>query len=147
MKVLLNPQYKKFCMFESIAINGVGCTSLVFQDTLRENTNYPGLYEYWFTPPIPQTESEYLMAFMIAAWLTTAGLLQAFINFDPLVPKRTKLAALYSFFLCDWLWIILMIKYTELFSIYHIVGSMYTIAIRTKFIVSPHLLFQNSTCV
>ena len=76
MKFPLSKPYKNFCIFETMAINGVGCTTLVLQDTLRENNIHPGLCEYWFVPPIPSTETEHLMTFMIAGWLGTAGILQ-----------------------------------------------------------------------
>ena len=145
MKIILSPKYKNFCLFESVAINGVGCTSLIFQDFLRDNIAYPGLYEFWFNPPIPQTETEYLMTFMIASWLATAGSLQAFINFDNLVPKKTKLASLYTFFICDLIWIYLMLEYTKYFSIYHIIGSIYTIFTRGQFVINPDTIFMNST--
>lgn len=144
MKILLTPKYKNFCVFESIAINGVGCTSLVFQDTLRDKIPYPGLYEYWFHTPIPHTDTEFLMSFMIAAWLATAGSLQAFINFDPLVPSKTKYAALYTFFLCDLIWIYLMIEYTNLFSLYHIIGSAYTICARSQFVFKPRTILEQT---
>ena len=146
MKILpivkLQPKYARFCLFETIAINGVGCGTLIFQDQLRNTCPYPGLYEFWFHPPIPTTESEYLMTYMIAAWLATAGVLQAFINFDDEVPKRTKQIALYSFALCDVSWIVLMIKYTFLFSLYHIFGSCYTILQRFYFLCNQDELFS-----
>ena len=39
----LTPKYNAFCMFETFAINGVGCGTLVFQDQLSETCTYPGL--------------------------------------------------------------------------------------------------------
>lgn len=142
MKFPLSNPYRNFCIFETFAINGVGCTTLVLQDTLRENNIHPGLSEYWFSRPIPYTESEHLMTFMIAGWLGTAGILQAFINFDDSVPKRTRLAALYSFAMCDIVWIILMIQYIQLFSPYHVVGSIYTISQRLKYVTCPTSIFN-----
>ena len=145
MKIPLAPKYRNFCIFESVAINGVGCTSLTLQDTLREHLPHPGFYEYWFSNQISQTEPEHLMIFMIAGWLFTAGSLQAFINFDLKVPRRTKLGALYTFFVCDLIWIVLMIEYTKFFSMYHIVGSMYTITQRTQFVFHPQQIFIDAT--
>lgn len=128
--VRLTPRYNAFCAFETAAINGVGCSTLIFQDQLRASCPIPQLYEFWFTPPIPYGEVEHLMSFMIAAWL---AVLQAGINFDQQVPLRTKLVALYSFAACDLVWIILMIYYTPYFSAYHIVGSIFTIYQRAQF--------------
>lgn len=142
MKFPISKPYRNFCIFETVAINGVGCTTLVLQDTLRESNIHPGLCEYWFVPPVPYTETEHLMTFMIAGWLGTAGILQAFINLDDLVPKRTRLAALYSFAACDIIWIILMVQYIHLFSPYHIVGSAYTIAQRFQYVKSPNSIFN-----
>ena len=131
--VRLTPNYAAFCAFETVAINGVGCGTLVFQDQLREIAPDPRLYEFWFAPPIPATEGEHLMCYMIAAWLAVAGVLQCSINFDDAVPRRTKRVALYSFAACDLAWIWLMAAYAPYFSIYHIVGSVYTIAQRARF--------------
>ena len=139
--VRLRPGYARFCAFETCAINGVGCTSLVFQTQLRDVCPYPGLYEYWFSPPIPATDTEFLMTFMIAGWLAVAGVLQAAINFDECVPVRTKWTAVVCFAACDVAWIALMIKYTALFSAYHIVGSVYTIGQRAYFLAHPDELF------
>ena len=131
--VRLTPQYASFCAFETLAINGVGCGTLVFQDQLAASCPYPGLYEYWFAPPLPVTSVEHLMCYMIAGWLAVAGILQFGINFDDAVPERTKRIALYSFALCDILWIWLMIDFTQYFSVYHIVGSVFTIYQRARF--------------
>ncbi len=73
------------------------------------------------------------MCYMIAGWLAVAGVLQSVINFDEQVPKRTKLAALYAFAGCDLAWIALMLFYTKYFSVYHLVGSAFTIYRRTRF--------------
>ena len=131
--VRLTPQYAAFCAFETLAINGVGCGSLVFQDELSAMCPYPGLYEFWFAPPIPASDIEHLMCYMIAAWLAVAGVLQGSVNFDPSVPRRTKLCALYCFALCDAVWVVLMVMYTSYFSVYHIVGSAFTIYQRARF--------------
>ena len=122
-----------FCAFETIGINGIGCGTLVFQDQLSAACPYPGLYEFWFAPPVPASSVEHLMCYMIAAWLAVAGVLQASINFDPRVPRRTKLCALYSFAMCDIAWVALMLLYTSNFSIYHIAGSALTIFQRARF--------------
>ena len=132
-RVRLTPSYSAFCTFETVAINGVGCGSLVLQDQLAASCPYPGLYEFWFAPPIPISELDHLMCFMIAGWLFVAGVLQGVINFDEKVPIRTKLTALYAFAGCDVAWIVLMVVYTKYFSIYHIVGSVFTIYQRTRF--------------
>ena len=131
--VRLSPQYASFCAFETLAINGVGCGTLVFQDQLAAACPYPGFYEFWFAPPIPSNEVEHLMCYMIAGWLAVAGILQCGINFDDAVPERTKRIALYSFALCDLLWVWLMLDFSAYLSIYHIVGSAFTIYQRTRF--------------
>ena len=131
--VRLTPNYAAFCAFETLAINGIGCTSLVFQDQLKSICPYPGLYEYWFSPHIPITDVEHLMCYMIAGWLGVAGVLQWGINFDDNVPIRTKKIALYSFAACDLIWIALMLYYTSYFSVYHIAGSAITIYQRAQF--------------
>jgi hypothetical protein len=56
--VRLTPKYAAFCTFETLAINGVGCGTLVFQDQLSYICPYPGLYEYWFSSHIPDTSVE-----------------------------------------------------------------------------------------
>lgn len=129
----LTPRYGAFCAFETVAINGVGCTTLVFQEQLSAACPYPGLYEYWFAPPLPTTSAEHLMCYMIAAWLAVAGALQCGINFDPAVPRRTKRLALYAFALCDAAWLVLMVGYASSFSAYHLVGSAFTIYQRAQF--------------
>ena len=129
----LTPQYRTFCAFETFAINGVGCGSLVFHDQLASACSHPGWYEFWFAPPIPMNDTEQLMCYMIASWLALAGVLQCCINFDTSVPLRTKQIALYSFAACDLVWVVLMIAYTQLFSVYHIVGSAFTIFQRARF--------------
>ena len=131
--VRLTPRYSTFCAFETIAINGIGCSTLVFQEQLRASCPIPQLYEFWFSPPIPSGEVEHLMTLMIASWLAVAGILQAAINFDDEVPARTKFAALYSFAACDMAWILLMVYFAHYFSIYHIVGSIFTIYQRAQF--------------
>ena len=152
----LTPQYKGFCVFETVAINGVGCGTLVFQESLSEICPYPGLYEFWFSPPIPTSDVEHLMCYMIAAWLFVAGVLQCGINFDVAVPRRTKQLALYSFALCDAAWLVLMVHYTMYFSAYHLVGSAVTIWQRARFwipgrekafldVQSPHTLSDATT--
>lgn len=138
MKVLpsisrLTPQYRAFCVFETFAINGVGCSTLVLHDQLAAVCPYPGLYEFWFAPPVPVNDVEHLMSYMIASWLAVAGVLQFSINFDTTVPLRTKQITLYSFAACDLAWIVLMIAYTKLFSVYHIIGCAFTIYQRARF--------------
>lgn len=129
----LSPRYHAFCAFETLAINGVGCGTLVFQDPLKASCPFPGLYEYWFAPPLPSNDVEHLMCYMIASWLAVAGMLQFGINFDPDVPIRTKRLALYTFAACDVAWIVLMVWFTPYFSAYHIVGSAFTIYQRAQF--------------
>lgn len=129
----LTPGYGAFCAFETVAINGVGCATLLFQDQLEAACPFPALYEFWFAPPVPVTAPEHLMCYMIAAWLAVAGTLQCSINFDDAVPRRTKLVALYSFAACDAAWIALMLLFTPLFSPYHIAGSAFTIWQRARF--------------
>jgi len=60
---------------------------------------------------------------MVAGWLMIAGVLQAFINFDKLrlkffpddgllyIPRGLKIVCMYSFFVCDWYWVVLMYFY------------------------------------
>ena len=137
----LSPKYRAFCAFETLAINGVGCSTLVLQDQLASVCPYPGLYEFWFAPPVPTTSVEHLMCYMVAGWLAVAGLLQASINFDVGVPKRTKLTALYAFAFCDVLWIGLMLYYTSYFSMYHIIGSAFTIYQRAQYWIGGETMF------
>ena len=133
MKLSPQYQYRAFCAFETVAINGVGCGTLVFHDQLHSVSPHPALYDYWFSAGIPQTGSEHLMCYMIAAWLAVAGVLQCSINFDAHVPVRTKKVALYTFALCDLAWIFLMVNFSVYFSPYHLVGSAFTILQRTRF--------------
>lgn len=140
-KSLARP-YFNFCVFETTAINSVGLGTLVFQDDLKEICPYPGLYEFWFNPPIPANDIEHLMTYMIAGWIFVAATLQAAINFDDKVPKRTKLVSLYSFGICDWIWVVLMIKYFHFFSLYHIFGSVAIILKRFEFMLDPKSIFK-----
>jgi len=140
----LSRPYFQFCVFETTAINSVGLSTLVFQDNLQEICPYPGLYEFWFNPPIPSTDIEYLMTYMIAGWIFVAAMLQASINFDDKVPHRTKLVSLYSFGICDWVWVGLMVKYHSLLSIYHIFGSTVVILRRFYFMIHPSSIFYEA---
>ena len=140
---LLSKPYLQFCTFETIGINSVGLGTLVFQDQLRESCPYPGLYQFWFTPPIPASETEHLMCSMIAGWLMVAAVLQAFINFDDKVPVRTKFAALYTFGLCDWIWMILIVQHFSLISIYHVIGSVFIVYQRLQYMIEPKKILKD----
>ena len=129
----LTPPYRAFCAFETVAINAVGCGTLTFQDQLSAACPYPGLYQFWLVPSATPTEAETLFALMLAAWLAVAGTLQCGINFDPRVPLRTKLLALYTFALCDVAWLVLMAQHAQCFTLYHITGSLFTIWQRARF--------------
>ena len=131
--VRLTPAYRNFCAFETVAINGIGCGTLVFQDQLSATCPYPGLYEFWLAPPAPATETEQLLCLMMAAWIGVAGTVQCAVNFDPRVPRFTKLVALYTFALCDIAWVVLMVQHLACFSPYHVVGSAITIVQRARF--------------
>ena len=146
MKIIvpgLSKKYAAFCTFETFGINGVGLGTLVFQNQLKETCPYPGLYEYWFTPPIPQNETEILMSQMIAGWLAVAFLLQASINFDKDVPKRTKLSCVYTFGACDWLWVYIITQHMSLISLYHILGTIAVVYIRFFFMINPSIMFSD----
>lgn len=129
----LTPPYRAFCAFETVAINGVGCATLTFQDALSAACPYPGLYQFWLVPTAAPSEAETLLGLMLAGWLAVAGTLQCGINFDPRVPLRTKLVALYAFALCDVFWLALMAQHAHCFTVYHIVGSLFTISQRARF--------------
>ena len=139
--------YFNFCVIETTAINSVGIGTLVFQDDLREICPIPAFYEFWFNPPIPTNEIEHLMTYMIAGWIFVAATLQASINFDDDVPRKTKLVSLYAFGICDWIWVILMIKYYYLFSLYHMLGSSAIIYRRFGFILKPSNIFSKKSFV
>lgn len=149
MKTILSKPYLNFCRLETSAINAVGFTTLTFQEQLRENCDIPQLYEFWLNKPIPETEGEVVLSFMMAGWIGVAGILQAAINFDNNVPAKTKLISLYTFGLCDWFWVLLIIQHFHVFSFYHVVGSLYIIWRRLEYMLNPEKCFieQNKTSV
>ena len=140
----LSPTYRSFCLFETVAINSIGCGSLAFQNQLRDALDYPGLYQYWFVAPIPSTEAELLLSYMLAGWLAVAGILQGAINLNDHSSKNLKYIALYTFGACDWLWIILIMQHMKLLSLYHIIGTIITVSIRQQYLVAPHKIFDDS---
>lgn len=151
-KTTLTRAYFAFAVFETISINIVGFTTLVFQDYLA-TLIHPGreptfgeaqTYQYWLVhdPKAFNTEKEYVLALMVAGWIALAGVLQACINFDSRVNMQAKKYTLYAFFFCDWLWVALMVRFRSVIHLNHIVGSAFTIAIRLIFVLGgPSLCF------
>ena len=94
---------------------------------------------------------------MVAGWLMIAALLQAFINFDELrqyffpgdvlAPRGIKIICMYSYFLCDWYWIILMLYRQDVIGWQQIVGSLFDIILRLPFALKPDLMFKSSSTV
>lgn len=76
-----------------------------------------------------------------------------FINFDGLrkkvfsqdwdCPRGIKIACMYSFFICDWYWVVLMIAFRTTIGWQQIVGSMFDILLRLVFAFKPSRMFKS----
>jgi len=114
---------------------------------------------YWLQDELNcDTRSAHCLTYMVAGWLMIAGILQLFINFDNLrqkvfpesngnviLPKSIKLICMYIFFVCDWYWVVLMVKYKDVIGWQQIIGSAVDIAIRLVFVTNPNLMFATET--
>merc|ERR1711862_405658 len=123
----------------------VGFSTLVFQAEIA-NLIHPGrnatfeeekMYQFWvYHDPLPwNTRKEYILALMVAGWIFLAGTLHALINFDPRVCAQAKLYAFWSFFVCDWFWMVLMYNAPDIIHISHIQGSAFVVVIRLIFAI------------
>ena len=95
---------------------------------------------------------------MVAGWLMIAAILQVFINFDDLrrwafgdsdwdCPRGIKKCCLYSYFICDWYWVILMWDFYAVVGYQQIVGSAFDIALRLYFVYNTDRCFKNNPTV
>ena len=164
--------YTYYVAYECILVNLVGFFTLFFQCELQsielraqEYFSNSTLTEwqwdtlfghYWLQDDLNcSTRSAHGLTYMVAGWLMIAGILQLFINFDGLrqrifpesndnvvLPKSIKLICMYVFFVCDWYWVVLMIKYKDVIGWQQIIGSAVDIAIRLVFVTNPNLMFK-----
>ena len=92
---------------------------------------------------------------MVAGWLMIAAILQVFINFDGLrrkvfgasdwdCPRGIKKACLYSYFFCDWYWVVLMYMFRGTVGYEQIVGSLFDIALRLYFVFDTDHCFKHN---
>ena len=99
------------------------------------------------------TPAGHCLTYMTAGWLMIAALLQVFINFDGLrrrvfgasdwdCPRGIKKACLYSYFLCDWYWVVLMYMFRGVVGYHQIVGSLFDIALRLYFVFNTDHCFK-----
>mmetsp|Transcript_28902 Transcript_28902/g.47332 ORF Transcript_28902/g.47332 Transcript_28902/m.47332 type:complete len:184 (-) Transcript_28902:69-620(-) len=165
----LSKVYKYYVIYEAIMVNLVGFVSLFFQCELQRaeanyvashpNTNEKELdlmfLHFWLKGDYNcSTRSAHCLSYMICGWLFIAGTLQIFINFDGLrrklfpsdtdLPRSIKIICMYSFFICDWYWVVLMYFYRDVIGYQQIVGSMLDILLRVPFAINNNLMFKKS---
>merc|ERR1712194_127215 len=106
------------------------------------------------------TPSAHCLTYMIAGWLFIAGVLQIFINFDGFrkkilshfkvaadeydCPRGIKVICMYSYFVCDWYWVVLMFHYRATIGWQQIVGSAFDILLRLAFAFKPSRMFKEN---
>lgn len=161
--------YKLYVVYECVLINLVGFGTLVLQCPLQTLES-----KFLEThPSVPQkladlafghfwlqgeencaTREAQCLTLMIAGWLFIAGVLQIFVNFDGLrqkifkddweSPRGLKIVCMYSFFICDWYWVVLMYFYRDVIGWQQIAGSAFDIALRVAFALKPARMFKNN---
>lgn len=166
----LSKVYSYFVIYECIMVNIVGFFTLFFQCELQDlAANYHESH-----PDIPKDNIESIfghdwleddlncksreaqcLSYMVTGWLFIAGVLQIFIHFDnfrrklfpsdPDLSRGIKIICMYSFFLCDWYWVILMYSYIDVVSWHQRVGSWVAIIGRIPFAINTNLMFKNTT--
>ena len=111
---------------------------------------------YWLKDDLNcKTREAQCLSYMVVGWLFIAGILQVFIHFDGFrrrlfpsdsdLPRGIKIICMFSFFLCDWFWVILMYSYIDVVSWHQRVGSWVAIIGRIPFALNTNLMFKAKT--
>lgn len=163
----LGTAYRWYVTYECVLINLLGFFTLFFQCELQHlaagfkqaHPTVPAWQvdcifgHYWLSGDLNcNTEEARCLTKMVAGWLMIGGVLQAFINFDTLrmsvfkndwlAPRGLKIICLYTYFICDWYWVVLMYSYRNVVGWQQIFGSMIDILIRLVFVVKPSRMFK-----
>ena len=166
----LSTLYRIYVWYECIMVNLLGFFTLAFQCQLQKleawfRFTYPGVPQmaadvlfghFWLQGDLNcSTPAARCLTFMVVGWLMIAGILQAFINFDGLrqrlfpsdvlAPRGIKIICMYSFFLCDWFWVVLMIAFRDVIGWQQVIGSMLDILLRLPFAFKPSRMFKESS--
>ena len=165
----LSTFYFWYVVYECVLINLVGFFTLFFQCELQNWENallkhFPMIPKwmadnifghYWLNGDLNcSTPAAHCLTYMVCGWLMIAGILQVFINFDELrkkvfkddwdCPRGLKKICMYSFFICDWYWVVLMYAYRGTIGWQQIVGSVIDIAIRLIFVTNTNRMFKEN---
>jgi len=165
----LSSIYKYYVAYECILVNLVGFFTLFFQCELQgaeKNflAKHPSFREdeadilfghFWLRNDLNcKTPEAHCLTYMVTGWLMIAGILQVFINFDGIrqyffpsdimAPRGIKVVCLYSFFACDWYWVVLMLFYRDVIGYQQIVGSAFDIFLRLFFVFDKRRMFKNN---
>jgi len=164
----LNWVYTIYVTYEAILINLVGFFTLIFQCELQDlaatiEERFPWIPKllidsatghYWLQGDLNcSTPSARCLTYMVAGWLFIAGVLQVVLNFDGLrqrlfpsdmglTPRGAKIVCMYSFFACDWYWVVLMYCFRTTIGWQQIVGSAFDIMLRLPFAFRPANMFK-----
>ena len=165
----LSTIYRIYVIYECIMVNLLGFFTLAFQCELQKlevwfRSSFPAVSQtaadalfghFWLQGDLNcSTPAARCLTYMVVGWLMIAGILQAFINFDGLrkrffpsdvtAPRGIKTICMYSFFICDWYWVILMVLFRHVIGWQQIVGSLIDIFLRLPFAFKPSLMFKES---
>lgn len=164
----LSQIYKYYVIYECILVNIVGFFTLFFQCKLQilekvfrtTHVEMPKqeadaiFGHFWLKDNLNcSTPQAHCLTYMIAGWLMIAAILQVFINFDNLrrrvfgaadwdCPRGLKKVCLYSYFLCDWYWVVLMWNFQGVVTNNQIIGSALDIALRLYFVFNTDHCFK-----
>lgn len=165
----LSTIYRIYVTYECIMVNLLGFITLAFQCELQKlealyRLAHPAMSQrvadilfghFWLQGDLNcSTPAARCLTYMVVGWLMIAGVLQAFINFDGLrrkifpsdvaAPRGIKIICMYSFFACDWFWVVLMIIFRDVIGWQQIAGSMLDILLRLPFAFKPSRMFKES---
>merc|ERR1712129_220155 len=110
---------------------------------------------YWLQNDLNcKTRETQCLSYMVVGWLFIAGILQIFIHFDGFrrlffpndtdLSRGIKIICMFSFFLCDWFWVVLMYYYIDVVSWHQRVGSWVAIIGRIPFALNTNLMFKSN---
>jgi len=166
----LSTIYKIYVIYECILVNVLGFFTLFFQCQLQSleaafQKKHPSMPQweadslfghYWLKGTLNcSTEQARCLTYMVAGWLMIAAVLQVFINFDGLrrrlfgnldwdCPRGIKITCLYSYFVCDWYWVVLMYHFYDVVGYQQIVGSAFDILLRLYFVFDTKHCFKHN---
>jgi len=160
--------YKCYVAYECILVNLLGFCTLFFQCELQDAettflADHPDFKQdqadilfghFWLNGDLNCVSREaHCLTYMVTGWLMIAGILQVFINFDgirqcffpsdPVASRGTKIMCMYSFFLCDWYWVVLMYFYRDVVGYQQMCGSALDIFIRLFFVFKTSRMFKD----